>query len=100
MMTYLEFEKPVAELAARISELREAAKDGELDISGELQRLEHKSAELLAQTYATLSPWQKTQVARHPNRPHFRDYLAHAFDDFMPLGGDRHFGDDLAIMGG
>jgi acetyl-CoA carboxylase carboxyl transferase subunit alpha len=100
MITYLEFEKPVAELAARISELRDAAAEGELDISGELQRLEHKSAELLAATYAALTPWQKTQVARHPGRPHFRDYLAGAFDDFVPLGGDRHFGDDQAIMGG
>jgi acetyl-CoA carboxylase carboxyl transferase subunit alpha len=99
MMTFLEFEKPVAELESRIAELRAAAAEGDLDISPELQRLEHKSAELLAMTYGALTPWQKTQVARHPARPHFRDYLA-AFDDFLPLSGDRLFGDDQAIMGG
>ena len=100
MITYLEFEKPVAELEARIAELREAAAGEDVDISAELQKLEHKSGELLRSTYASLTPWQKTQVARHPGRPHFSDYLAEAFEDFMPLGGDRHFGDDLAIMGG
>ena len=99
MMTYLEFEKPVAELETRIAELRDAAGE-DVDISAELKRLERKSADLLASTYAGLTPWQKTQVARHPGRPHFRDYLAEAFADFVPLGGDRHFGDDLAIMGG
>ena len=99
MVTYLEFEKPVAELEARIAELREAAGE-DVDISAELKRLERKSSDLLATTYANLTPWQKTQVARHPGRPHFRDYLAGAFEDFVPLGGDRHFGDDLAIMGG
>ncbi len=99
MMTYLEFEKPVAELEARIAELRAASGD-DVDLSGELGKLEKKSAELLASTYASLTPWQKTQVARHPARPHFRDYVAMAFDDFVPLGGDRLYGDDLAIMGG
>src|SRR5687768_11330925 len=100
MISYLEFEKPVAELENRIAELRSASQGEDVDISGELKRLEVKSAELLASTYAALTPWQKTQVARHPARPHFRDYVAEVFDDFMPLGGDRHFGDDLAIMGG
>jgi acetyl-CoA carboxylase carboxyl transferase subunit alpha len=100
MITYLEFEKPVAELEARIAELREAAAGEDLDITAELKKLEQKSAELLRSTYASLTPWQKTQVARHPGRPHFSDYLAEAFEDFVPLGGDRHFGDDLAIMGG
>ncbi|MEO6153470.1 MAG: acetyl-CoA carboxylase carboxyltransferase subunit alpha [Croceibacterium sp.] len=100
MMTYLEFEKPVAELEARIAELREAAAGEDVDISAELKRLERKSRELLASTYANLTAWQKTQVARHPNRPHLRDYLAAIFDDFIPLGGDRRFGEDLAIMGG
>ncbi|APE28933.1 acetyl-CoA carboxylase carboxyltransferase subunit alpha [Aurantiacibacter gangjinensis] len=101
MISYLEFEKPVAELEAKISELRNAAgDDGDVDISNELQRLELKSAKLLADTYADLSPWQKTQVARHPARPHFRDYIAQGFSDFMPLGGDRAYGDDEAIMGG
>ena len=100
MISYLEFEKPVAELATRIAELRTAAADGDLDITGELAKLEEKSAQLLASAYASLTPWQKTQVARHPARPHFRDYVAHAFTDFMPLAGDRRFGEDPAIMGG
>mgnify|MGYP003112026423 CR=1 FL=1 len=101
MMTHLEFEKPVAELEARIAELREAAgSDGEVNIAKELARLEKKSTGQLASIYASLTPWQKTQVARHPKRPHFRDFVAHAFSDFMPLGGDRAYGDDQAIMGG
>jgi len=100
MNSYLEFEKPVAELDSRIAELRAASEGDDVDISGELERLEQKSAELLSATYAALTPWQKTQVARHPSRPHFRDYVAMAFDEFIPLGGDRLFGDDLAIMGG
>ncbi len=101
MISYLDFEKPVAELEARINELRAAAAgDAQVDISSELRRLEGKSAELLAATYAQLTPWQKTQVARHPARPHFRDYVAHAFEEFVPLGGDRCFGEDRAIMGG
>jgi acetyl-CoA carboxylase carboxyl transferase subunit alpha len=100
MISYLEFEKPVAELEARISDLREAANNDDVDISKELERLERKSADLLASTYASLTPWQKTQVARHPSRPHFRDFVAQLFDDFMPLGGDRTYGDDQAILGG
>ena len=101
MISYLEFEKPVAALEAKILELRSAAgEDGDVDISNELQRLELKSARMLADTYAGLSPWQKTQVARHPARPHFRDYIAQGFSEWMPLGGDRSFGDDQAIMGG
>jgi acetyl-CoA carboxylase carboxyl transferase subunit alpha len=100
MLTYLEFEKPVAELETRIAELRAASEGDDVDISGELKRLERKSRDLLSKTYAELTPWQKTQVARHPGRPHFRDYVALAFDEFIPLGGDRHYGDDQAIMGG
>lgn len=100
MQTYLEFEKPVAELEQRIAELRKASEGDEVDISGEIERLEAKAAELLQRTYAGLTPWQKTQVARHPNRPHFRDYVEQAFEEFVPLGGDRSFGDDQAILGG
>ena len=101
MLSYLEFEKPVGELDARIAELRAAAEgDAEVDITQELERLEKRSRDLLASTYAALTPWQKTQVARHPSRPHFRDYVALAFDEFMPLAGDRHYGEDEAIMGG
>jgi len=100
MKSYLEFEKPVAQLDERIAELRAAASGGDVDIAGELKRLEGKSADLLASTYASLTPWQKTQVARHPQRPHFCDFVSHAFDEFIPLGGDRHYGEDEAIMGG
>ncbi|MEM6476361.1 MAG: acetyl-CoA carboxylase carboxyl transferase subunit alpha, partial [Pseudomonadota bacterium] len=100
MISYLDFEKPVAQIEERISELRNVDAMHDVDITSEITRLEIKSAELLASTYASLTPWQKTQVARHPQRPHFRDYIEHAFEDFMPLGGDRYFGDDLAIMGG
>jgi acetyl-CoA carboxylase carboxyl transferase subunit alpha len=100
MISYLEFEKPVAALEARIAELRAAAQGDDVDIAKELTRLEAKSADLLESTYAALTPWQKTQVARHPSRPHFRDYVELIFEDFVPLGGDRHFGEDEAIIGG
>lgn len=100
MKSYLEFEKPVAQLEERIAELRAAAAGDDVDIASELKRLEGKSADLLASTYASLTPWQKTQVARHPQRPHFCDFVNHAFDEFIPLGGDRHYGEDEAIMGG
>ncbi|WP_298465895.1 acetyl-CoA carboxylase carboxyltransferase subunit alpha [uncultured Erythrobacter sp.] len=100
MTSYLEFEKPVAQLEERIKDLRGVDANDDVDVASEIARLETKSAELLASTYSSLTPWQKTQVARHPSRPHFRDYVEHAFEDFMPLGGDRYFGDDLAIMGG
>ena len=100
MISYLEFEKPVAELEQRIAELRSAAEGDDVDISNELQRLELKSANLLASTYQSLTPWQKTQVARHPSRPHFRDYVEQIFEEFVPLGGDRTYGDDEAILGG
>jgi acetyl-CoA carboxylase carboxyl transferase subunit alpha len=100
MISYLEFEKPVASLEERIKELRGVDANHEVDVAAEIERLEAKSTELLASTYASLTPWQKTQVARHPQRPHFRDYVAGAFTDFMPLGGDRFYGEDEAIMGG
>ena len=100
MNAYLDFEKPVAQLEARIADLRSSAQSDHVDISAELARLEQKSAALLETTYSSLTPWQKTQVARHPKRPHFRDYVQYGFADFMPLGGDRLYGDDEAIMGG
>jgi len=100
MISYLEFEKPVAALEARIAELRQTAAEGDVDIAAEIRRLEMKSADLLAATYKALTPWQKTQVARHPMRPHFVDYVESCFTDFMPLGGDRYFGNDQAIIGG
>ena len=98
MQSFLDFEKPIAELQGRIDELRES--DGVVDIDAEVARLQAKSDKLLKDTYARLTPWQKTQVARHPDRPHFKDYVAGLLDDFMPLAGDRAFGDDQAIMGG
>lgn len=100
MISYLEFEKPISKLEERIAELRAAADNDEVNVGAELKRLEQKSKELLASTYASLTPWQKTQVARHPQRPHLRDYIKHAFDEFVPLGGDRYYGNDEAIQGG
>jgi acetyl-CoA carboxylase carboxyl transferase subunit alpha len=100
MPSFLDFEKPIAELQGRIDELRETAADGAVDIDAEVARLQAKSDKLLRDTYAKLTPWQKTQVARHGERPHFKDYVAGLFDDFMPLAGDRAFSDDQAILGG
>ena len=100
MVSYLEFEKPVAALESRIAELRQTAAGGDVDLSAEIRRIEAKSTDLLASTYAALTPWQKTQVARHPMRPHFKDFVELAFTDFVPLGGDRLFGEDEAIVGG
>ena len=100
MQTYLEFEKPIAELDRRIIELRGTASAGSANIDAEVERLDAKSSKLLRETYSRLSPWQKTQVARHPERPHFKDYVAGIAEDFMVLAGDRAFADDQAIIGG
>jgi acetyl-CoA carboxylase carboxyl transferase subunit alpha len=100
MASFLDFEKPIAELQSRIDELRETASEGTVDIGAEVGKLQAKSDKLLRDTYAKLTPWQKTQVARHGDRPHFKDYVAGLFDDFMLLAGDRAFGDDQAILGG
>jgi acetyl-CoA carboxylase carboxyl transferase subunit alpha len=100
MATFLDFEKPIADLQGRIDELRETAADGEINIDSDVARLQAKSDALLKSTYAKLTPWQKTQVARHPDRPHFRNYVAGLFEQFMPLAGDRAFADDQAILGG
>jgi len=100
MVAFLEFEKPIAELQNRIAELRDTAEAGSVDITAEVARLEAKSDKLLRDTYARLTPWQKTQVARHPERPHFKDYVAGFVADFVPLAGDRAFADDFAIIGG
>ena len=100
MQTYLDFEKPIAELERRLTELRETASAGSIDIDSEVAKLESKSARLLKDTYARLTPWQKSQVARHPDRPHFKDFVAGMAEDFVPLAGDRAFGDDPAIIGG
>ena len=100
MLTYLDFEKPIAELEARVRELKETADNGEIDIQSEIDKLEGKASKLLTDTYSKLSPWQKAQVARHPERPHFKDYVAAIADEFIPLAGDRSFGEDPAIIGG
>lgn len=100
MPSFLDFEKPIAELQARIDELREAAEAGDVDIAADVGRLQAKSDKLLRDTFARLTPWQKTQVARHPERPHFKDYVAGLFEDWLPLAGDRAFADDQAIIGG
>jgi acetyl-CoA carboxylase carboxyl transferase subunit alpha len=99
MTAFLDFEKPIAELMARVADLRGVGEGG-ADITGEVSKIEAKANKLLAETYTRLTPWQKTQVARHPDRPHFKDYLTAMFEDFMPLSGDRAFGDDQAILGG
>ncbi len=100
MMVYLDFERPVAVLEARILELQAAAQESDVDADAEIAKLRGKADKQLADTYANLSAWQKTQVARHPERPHFKHYIASMFEDFIPLAGDRAFGDDQAIIGG
>ena len=100
MTVYLDFEKPIAALEARIIELQEAADESEVDVAAETAKLRDKADKQLKDTYAKLTAWQKTQVARHPERPHFKHFVASMFDDFMPLAGDRAFADDQAILGG
>ncbi|MBW4329612.1 acetyl-CoA carboxylase carboxyltransferase subunit alpha [Stakelama sp. CBK3Z-3] len=102
MPSFLDFEKPIAELQGRIDELRATATEGnvDIDIDSEVARIQAKSDKLLRETYARLTPWQKTQVARHPERPHFKHYVAGLIDDFVELAGDRAFADDSAILGG
>jgi len=100
MVSFLDFEKPIAALEARITELRETAATGELDIDAEIAKLQQRAQKMLKDSYAKLTPWQKTQVARHPERPHFKHYVAGIFEEFIPLAGDRAFADDQAILGG
>ncbi|MFN3889915.1 MAG: acetyl-CoA carboxylase carboxyltransferase subunit alpha [Beijerinckiaceae bacterium] len=101
MRAYLDFEKPVAELEAKVEELRAVGqRDGGIAIGEELTRLEAKAAKALADLYGALTPWQKTLVARHQDRPHFQDYIRELIEDFTPLAGDRKFGEDEAIVGG
>ncbi len=100
MKQYLEFERPVAELESQIKELRRLSENDDVNIVDEVTRLEQKLERLLVQTYGKLTAWQKTQVARHPSRPHTSDYLTHLIEDFVPLAGDRQYGEDKAIIGG
>ena len=99
MHHFLEFERPIAELEGKIVELRKLAEaDPTMDIENDVDRLQTKAKQLIHDTYAKLTPWQKAQVSRHPARPHFLDYAAGLFDDFEPLAGDRVFGEDGAVM--
>jgi len=99
MRSYLDFEKPVAELDSKVDELRALAAGG-TDIGEEVSRIEEKASQALADLYASLTPWQKTLVARHPQRPHFTDFISGLITEFTPLAGDRKFGEDEALMGG
>ncbi|MBL6933099.1 MAG: acetyl-CoA carboxylase carboxyltransferase subunit alpha [Rhodospirillales bacterium] len=100
MHNYLDFEKPIADLEGKIEELRHLSSDGEVNIADEVTKLQGKVDKLLRQTYAKLTPWQKTLIARHPDRPHAVDYISALIDDFTPLSGDRAFAEDPAMMGG
>ncbi|HEX2449036.1 MAG TPA: acetyl-CoA carboxylase carboxyltransferase subunit alpha [Methyloceanibacter sp.] len=101
MRTYLDFEKPIAELESKVAELKALAmSQPSVPIEEELARLEHKAREALEETYSELTPWQKTQVARHPDRPHFKHYIDTLVEDFTPLAGDRSYAEDQAILGG
>jgi acetyl-CoA carboxylase carboxyl transferase subunit alpha len=100
MPTFLEFEKPIAELEGKIEELRHLANADDMNIAEEVTKLQSKADRLLRQTYGKLTAWQKTLVARHPDRPHFGDYVGALVEDWTPLAGDRNFADDRAILGG
>ena len=101
MHTYLDFERPIAELEGKIVELRKLAEeDPTMDIETEVGKLQTRADQLVRDTYAKLTPWQKALVARHPGRPHFLDYVHHLFDEFTPLAGDRSFAEDNAIVAG
>ncbi len=101
MRSYLEFEKTVANLEGKVHELRTLTAEGEaVDVSGEISRLESKAGQALSEIYGRLTPWQKTLVARHPDRPHMKDYVDRLIEDFTPLAGDRKFGEDHAILAG
>ena len=101
MYNYLDFEKPVADLEGKIIELKKLSESGEsVDVDDEIARLDRRSAEALRDIYKALTPWQKVQVARHPDRPHCLDYIRELFTDFTPLAGDRNFGEDNAILCG
>ena len=101
MRSYLDFEKPVADLQGKVQELRSLGTENDaVAVGEEIQRLEGKAAQALAEIYAHLTPWQKTQVARHPDRPHAGDYIKALVEDFTPLAGDRSFGEDAAIVTG
>jgi len=100
MRQFLDFEKPIAELEGKIEELRRTTDAGGIDVAEEVGKLRDKAHKLLLATYAKLTPWQKAQIARHPERPHASDYITGLIEGFLPLAGDRAFGDDTAVLGG
>jgi acetyl-CoA carboxylase carboxyl transferase subunit alpha len=100
MTTYLEFEKPISELESKVAELRHLPNNGDVDIAEEVMRLQGRVDKLLRATYAKLTPWQRVQVARHPERPHAQRYIDRLISDYTSLAGDRAFGEDAAIVGG
>src|SRR5258708_25360535 len=100
MRSYVDLEKPIGELEQKIEELRAMQESGDVSVADEIVRLEAKAAQTLTELYDNLTPWQKTQVARWPTRPHCLDYVAELMTEFTPLAGDRKFGDDEAIGGG
>jgi acetyl-CoA carboxylase carboxyl transferase subunit alpha len=101
MNNYLEFEKPLAEIEGKAEELRAMARaNPEMDVEGEAAALDQKADQMLADLYKSLTPWRKCQVARHPDRPHCKDYIEALFQEYTPLAGDRNFADDHAVMGG
>ena len=101
MQSYLDFEKGLADLEGKAEELRALARqDEDMDVEAEAGQLDEKSNALLKDLYENLSPWQKCQVARHPNRPHAIDYIGKLFTDYTPLAGDRNFAEDHAVIGG
>ncbi len=100
MVTFLDFEKPLAELVGKLEGLRQVSSDDDTKVAGEVAKLEARADQLTRSLYEKLTPWQKTQVARHPERPHFEHYIAELFTDFTELSGDRFFGEDKAIVGG
>ncbi len=101
MQNYLEFEKPLAEIEGKAAELRALARqNSEMDVEKEAAQLDQKAATMLADLYRDLTPWRKCQVARHPDRPHCKDYISALFAEYTPLAGDRNFADDHAVMGG
>ncbi|MCC8432529.1 acetyl-CoA carboxylase carboxyltransferase subunit alpha [Reyranella aquatilis] len=100
MTTYLDFEKPIAELEGKIAELRHLPNSGDVDIAEEVMRLQDKAHKQIRATYAKLTPWQRVQVARHAERPHAQAYIDRLITDYTPLAGDRAFGEDAAIVGG
>jgi len=100
MVTFLDFEKPLAELEGRIEGLRQMSTDNDAKVADEVVKLEERANQMVRSIYSKLTPWQKTLVARHPDRPHFENYIEELFVDFTELAGDRCFGNDLAIVGG